>query len=184
METSTKKSFVVKYLFYTLRFEEDSMSSNISRRTAWILALLVFGLILTACGNTATPAVEAPPPTEESVTAAPPAEDTPVMEEEAEPTNTPEEEVAEEEPTAESAAEEEAATGAESESEEAKQEGMAAACVAADPNTDPIAGAILFLDEYIESEEATSSIAPVTDADWAKGPADAAITIIEFGDFQ
>ena len=160
------------------------MSSNISRRTAWILALLIFGLILAACGNAATPTAEAPPPTEEAVAAAPPAEDTPVMEEEPEPTNTPEEKVAEEEPTAESTAEEEAATGAESESEEAEQEGTTAACVAADPNTDPIAGAILFLDEYIESEAANSSVAPVTDADWAKGPADAPLTIIEYGDFQ
>ena len=158
------------------------MSSNSSWRSAWILALLVFGLILAACGNTAAPAAEAPASTEESVAAAPPAEDTPVMKEESEPTNTPEEEAVKEEPTAESAAENEVA--AEPEDEKTGQEGTAAACVAADPNTDPLAGAILFLDDYIETGEPNSGIAPVTNADWAKGPADAPLTIIEFGDFQ
>jgi hypothetical protein len=28
------------------------------------------------------------------------------------------------------------------------------------------------------------TISPVTDADWVKGPADATVTIIEYGDYQ
>lgn len=155
------------------------MSSNISRRSVWIVgmvALLVLGLSLTACGGAATPAAEAPAPTEEAAEAAPPVEDTPAAAKEPEPTDTPEEETTEASSPAESSTETEASS--------TDQEGTAAACLAADPNTDPLAGAILFLDEYIDADEINEGIPAVTDADWVKGPADAPITIIEFGDFQ
>jgi outer membrane biosynthesis protein TonB len=159
------------------------MFINNLRRSVWmvgIAALLVFGLILTACGGAATPTAEAPAPTEEPADAAPPVEDTPVTEEESEPTDTPEEEITEEVPTEEA----EVPSEVEPESEVSDQSGTAAACLPADPNTDPIAGAILFLDEVIDAGQINEGISPVTDADWAKGPADAAVTIIEFGDFQ
>jgi len=139
-------------------------------------ALLVLGLILTACGGAATPAAEAPAPTEEVVAAAPPAEDTPVAAEEPEPTDTPEEETTEASSPVE--------TPTETEASSTDQKGTAAACLPADPNTDPLAGAILFIDEYIDAGKTNEGIPPVTGADWAKGPADAPITIIEFGDFQ
>ena len=168
------------------------MSINISQRSVWmagIVALLVFGLILTACGGAVTPTAEAPAPTEEPADAAPPVEDTPIVEEEPEPTDTPEEEMVEEVPTEESSPETETSptevvAEAESEDEVSDKSGTAAACLPADPNTDPIAGAILFLDEYIDAGPVNEGISPVTDADWAQGPADAAVTIVEFGDFQ
>jgi outer membrane biosynthesis protein TonB len=177
MKTSTKKSFVVEYLFQSNLFEENIMPINILRRSVWMVslgALLIFGLILTACGGAATPTAEAPAPTEEVAEVVPPAEDTPVTEEEPEPTDTPEEEAVEEAPTEVTAEPESAAS----------DQGGTAACVPADPNTDPLTGAILFLDEYIDTGESNSSISPVTEADWAKGDADAPITIIEYGDFQ
>ena len=147
------------------------MSIIISRRSVWMVGMLTFlvlGLILTACGG-AAPTTEAPAPTEEVAEATTPAQDTPVMKEEPEPTDTSEEEMVEE---------------SSAESEASDQVGTAAACLSADPNTDPIAGAIVFLDEYIEAGQINEGIPAVTDADWAKGPADAPVTIIEFGDFQ
>ena len=155
------------------------MSNNISRRSVWMvgmMALLIFGLILTACGGAATPTAEVPAPTEKSVDATSPAEDTPAAVEEPEPTDTPEEETTEESSPTESSAE--------IETSPTDQEVTAAACLPADPNTDPLAGAILFLDEYIDADEINEGIPAVTDADWAKGSADAPVTIIEFGDFQ
>jgi len=169
-----KKKFCGKVSYSNSMFEEDSMSSNISRRSVWIVgmvALLVLGLILTACGGATTPAAEAPAPTEEAVGAAPPAEDTPAAVEEPEPTDTPEESSP-------------AETSTETEALSIAQGATAAACLPADPNTDPLAGAILYLDKYIDDNDINEGIPAVTDADWTKGPANAPVTIIEFGDFQ
>ena len=165
------------------------MSINISRqsvRIVGIVALLVFGLILTACGGATTPPAETPALTEE------PAGNTPVTEEKSEPADTPKEEMVEEVSTEESAETTEVPpTEVSSEAEPGSEvsdtsgtAGTAAACLPADPNTDPIAGAILFLDEYIDAGPVNEGISPVTDTDWAIGPADAAVTIVEFGDFQ
>lgn len=49
-----------------------------------------------------------------------------------------------------------------------------ATCRTATPANDPIAAAL----------QPNELIAPISDSDWAKGPADAAITVIEYGDFQ
>lgn len=49
-----------------------------------------------------------------------------------------------------------------------------ASCHPATPQNDPIMAAL----------QPNPAIAPVSATDWAKGPADAAVTLVEYGDFQ
>jgi hypothetical protein len=123
---------------------------------AWgITSLLVIALTLAACGGAATT-----PAAEEEPAAASPTE-APVEEAEAVAQNTPATEKAE--PTATQATEAEEA--AEAAPEQAPQTASGPAICA------PL-------------EIPDSLISPVTAEDWAKGPATAAVTVLELGDFQ
>jgi hypothetical protein len=42
----------------------------------------------------------------------------------------------------------------------------------------------MFLDEYLDAGQPNAGIAAVNNADWSKGPANAPVTLIEYGDFQ
>lgn len=130
-----------------------------------MMSLLALSLILAACGGTPEPTME-PTPTEAPATAVDPATETT----EPEPTTAPVEEQATEEATAETDGEAVAIAQAE--------------CQPADPNTDPIAGIVQSLNQYFDANPINDAIAPVADTDWVKGPADAPITVIEYGDFQ
>ncbi len=156
------------------------MLTKYLRRFWWmggLTALLMASLTLAACGSAATPAADVSTPTEESANVTP-VEDTPAAEE-MEPTPPVEEEL-------EEAAEERVAETAEAEfgSETGSQNEIVAECTPADPNDDPIAGAIVYLNEYIDAGQASDTIAPVTEDDWTKGQANAPVTMIEYGDFQ
>ena len=122
--------------------------------------LLVITLTLAACGGaTTTPAAE-----EEAAEASPTeaqVDDGDTPEPEAVAQNTPTTEVAE--PTATEAVEAE---------EEAEATPQQAAQTASEPAT------------CAPLEIPDSLISSATDEDWAKGPATAAVTVIELGDFQ
>ena len=145
-----------------------------------LTCLLFISLVLAACGG-ATESVS-----EESITSdeteesaqesqeATSAEETEAISEEP---ATEESEAANEEPAAEeSVAEEAEATDSENppapEQELASSSG--AECRTVTPENDPIAAVL----------QPNALIAPISDNDWAKGPADAPITVIEYGDFQ
>ncbi len=136
---------------------------------AWLTGLLLAGLTLAACGSAATP------PAAVLTTPASPVgavTDTPAAfagETQAAPT-------AAEKPTAI------AETPAVTTSLPAKPQKPV--CEAADPKTDPLTGAFELLSKYIDDTKPNPAIAAVTDKDWSKGPANAPVTIIEYGDFQ
>lgn len=158
----------------------------------WIISLLLVGLILTACSGAAQPTAEV------STEAAEAEVSTEAAETEASADTSPDTsgtEVAVEEPTPEEqqpAAEQDPTIEVETPtvSAEADDETASAAthsnadCQAADPNEDPIAGAIEFISEYIDTNITNDGISAVSGSDWVKGPDDAPVTIIEYGDFQ
>jgi hypothetical protein len=133
-------------------------------RAVWLIGLLLLGLSLTACGGGAAPATEVTPP------AAPEAEtgteadtNAPVAEEATE--------VTEEEPY-EAATEE--AVEPTAEATEANEEALAQEQLSL--NNEVVCEAIEVPDNPL--------IAEVSAEEWVKGPADAAVTLIEYGDFQ
>ena len=133
-----------------------------SRRVGaiWLLVLLIAVVALSACGAAATSQPE------EADTAAVQTEE-PV-----------------EEPAEKAATSQESEAAPAQETETADNENLLApeqelasteaACHAATALNDPIMAAL----------QPNIAITTVTDEDWAKGPADAAITLIEYGDFQ
>jgi hypothetical protein len=120
-----------------------------------VTALLSAGLTLAACGGATEPAGEAPVTGEAEAAAS---EQETVAETEAEAEAVSE---AEDTPTAEPATE---VTG-EATGEGLSAEPVLASCQAIDIPDNPL-------------------IAEVSDTDWTKGPADAPVTLIEYGDFQ
>lgn len=162
-----------------------------------LACLLFISLVLAACGGAAAPvpeesvtsgdteevaqpAAESEKQAQESQEAASAeeemtaAEETEATSEEAAPE---ESEAVSEEPAAEESATKEAeATDNESSSapEQELASSSSAACRAVTPDNDPIAAVL----------QPNELIAPISDSDWTKGPADAPITFIEYGDFQ
>jgi hypothetical protein len=131
----------------------------------WLIGLLLLGLSLTACGGGAAPATEATPPAApEAETGAEADTNAPVAEEATE-------EVTEEEPY-EAATEE--AVEPPAEATEANEEALAQEQLSL--NNEVVCEAIEVLDNPL--------IAEVSAEEWVKGPADAAVTLIEYGDFQ
>lgn len=148
-----------------------------------ITSLLLVGLILTACGGAAQPTAEVSTEaaeTEVSADTSPDTSGTEVAVEE--PTPEEQQPAAEQDPTIEV---ETPTVSAEADDEAASAATHANAdCQAADPNEDPIAGAIEFISEYIDTNITNDAISAVSGSDWVKGPDDALVTIIEYGDFQ
>lgn len=133
----------------------------------WLMSLLLLGLSLTACGGESTPAAPDPQPaTTEAQTAGESETDTTVTEEAATEATA---QVTEE--PFEAATEEVAET---TEEEPGADEDL----VAQEPllNNEAVCQAVKIPDNPL--------IAEVSAEDWVKGPADAAITLIEYGDFQ
>jgi hypothetical protein len=125
----------------------------------WLVGLLLVGLTLAACGGsgeTAPEAVTSPPAQE--VRAAESAD----VEEAAEA----------EQALAEEPAEDQEATAIPE--EESSEETEAQPAVVDSPPAEC---------EAVDIPD-NSSIAAVSDSEWAKGPADAPLTLIEYGDFQ
>ncbi len=148
------------------------MSKQIFSRVGWLVGLLLFSVAVAACGGAAT---ESEPPTT-------PAEaNAPAQVEE----NKVQADVAEQEPEESPVAEEAAADEAEIEEEAAEE--TTAAEPAAESNEsllDP-AASVASVAECVTVEIPDNPlIATVTEDDWVKGPADAPITLIEYGDFQ
>lgn len=124
--------------------------------TVWIVSLFSVSLVLTACGGAAESTSEAPV--------------TPVVTEETIAQATEEQKA----PATEKIATEEVAT----EETEATKENVST------PEQDlPTAASTEAGCQAIEVP-ANDLIAAVSDTDWAKGPANALVTLIEYGDFQ
>ncbi|MBN1991322.1 MAG: hypothetical protein JW953_01355 [Anaerolineae bacterium] len=140
----------------------------------WPAGLLLVGLNLAACGGAAvTPETPtAPAPTEAANAPATTA---------TEPPATPEKET---EAAAEAPPAGEPEAAAEPETPVISAAGQAPGCQAVDPQSDQLTGVITALSAYIDESPPTDAIAAVTAADWVKGPANAPVTIIEYGDFQ
>ncbi len=145
----------------------------------WLVSLLLVSLTLVACGGTAEPVSEEPaPPAETEEAADAPAEsadttaDEEVAEEEEQATATEEAAPTQAAATEEAAPTEEQAAAEETAPTEEAEENLSDA----GPATEPTCQAIDIPDNPL--------IAPVSDSDWSKGPADAPITIIEYSDFQ
>jgi hypothetical protein len=131
----------------------------------WLLGLLLVSLILAACGGTPEPA-EVPSPAADTETAA----DTPAAEEEVEATA--EQATA----TAEVAEAEEAAATEESETHAAAE---------ATEEENLLADASTTLAECQTMDIPDNDlIGAVSEDDWVKGPANAPVTLIEYGDYQ
>ena len=136
---------------------------------ACLIGLVLTSLLVAACGSASPESNEAPTPAEaqEAATTAPEAEAS-------EPTEADSEEAA---------AEAEEATSEESEAsndenlqapDQALSSDGEATCATATPQNDPLVAAL----------QPNDLIAAASETDWSKGPADAAITLIEYGDFQ
>lgn len=137
----------------------------------WLIGLFLVGLTLVACGGTTEPASEeaaAPAKTEEVVNA--PADEEEVAESEAAATE-------------EVAGEQETAATEETETDEAAGAGEETTAATSDENllTDTAEPAAVCQTVEVPDNEL---IAAASDTDWAKGPADAPVTLIEYGDFQ
>ncbi len=162
------------------------LNQYLSYRTlvVWLVSLLLFSLTLVACGDAAEPVSEEPaPPVETEEIADAPADEEVEEEEQATATKEAaptEEQAATEEaaPTEEQAATEEAAPTEEQAAAEevAPTEAAEENLSDAGPAAEPTCQAVDIPDNPL--------IAPVSDSDWSKGPADAPITIIEYSDFQ
>jgi hypothetical protein len=134
--------------------------------TVWIVSLFSVSLVLTACGGAAESTSEAPVTpvvTEETIAQATEEQKAPATEKIA---------------TEEVATEETEATEVATEETEATKENVST------PEQDlPTAASTEAGCQAIEVP-ANDLIAAVSDTDWAKGPANALVTLIEYGDFQ
>lgn len=126
----------------------------------WWTGLLVFALILTGCGGA----------TDSTSNSAEPAANNQAEQAAEEPTTN--------EQTEEVAVQEEAEPEAELEPQAGESQqstsSAVAECRTATPENDPLMALL----------QPNTAIAPVSEDDWSKGPADAPLTIIEYGDFQ
>ena len=135
---------------------------------AWLAGLVLTSLCVAACGSASSETSEAPTPAE--------------VEEEATAAQAEESET-EAAGSEEAAAVSEEAAGEESEASDNEtllapdqplSSGGVASCTSATPQNDPLVAAL----------QPNDQIAAVSEADWAKGPSDAAVTLVEYGDFQ
>ncbi|MBN1220578.1 MAG: hypothetical protein JXM69_16770 [Anaerolineae bacterium] len=133
-------------------------------RVRWLINLTLVGLVLAACGSAAQPAAEATtePAVEIEETADSPA-DTPATAAKMEK---------EPETVSEETTKEETSTSSKAE------------CQPVNPKEDPVAGVTEYIGNYIDANATNEAIAAVSASDWVKGPTDAPITLIEYGDFQ
>jgi len=159
-----------------------------------LTCLLFISLVLAACGGAAAPVPDESVTSSDTEEVAQPAVESEKQAQESQEAASAEEEVAAAEATSEEAAPEESEAVSEepavdesatketeatdNESSSAPEQELAssssAACRAVTPNNDPIAAVL----------QPNELIAPISDSDWTKGPADAPITFIEYGDFQ
>jgi len=142
------------------------------RRTwgVWLTSLILAGLVLAACGGAADPVSEeptAPAETKETAGTVADSSEEQAQESQQEVASATEEEAAEEE------SEEDSTTDENLLAPEPTPSGPAE-CIPATATNDPLVAAIQPYDQ----------IASPSDSDWSKGPADAPITVIEYGDFQ
>ncbi len=150
----------------------------------WGVFLLVVSLVLAACGGAATPTGEEADTAAEPVSEA----DTTVEEE----TTATEAEPAAEEAEPEAMAEEETAGAVETEESATAMEEEEAEATAEEETADQAAENLLDPNASVNQDVScepleipeNTRIAAISQADWALGPEDAPLTVIEYGDFQ
>ncbi len=151
------------------------MRSDLLNFRGWrLVVLIVLALALTACGGAASTEEESAPTEAEE----------PAAEEETVATE--EEPVAEEEPAeaAEAAEESDAATEEEVAPETDQSETEAEAATEDENLLDPDSSTSQAAECVPVDIPENPLIAEVSEADWSLGPADAPLTVIEYGDFQ
>jgi hypothetical protein len=146
----------------------------LSRRavTLGVLGLFLAALTLAGCGGSAAESETEEPVGSNQAVADSETEET-ANTTEAEKADNEETEVSEDEATEETAAEEAAESSAEADEENLLDQAQAL------PEQDTTPAAC----HTVEIPQ-NPLIAQVSDVDWAKGPADAPVTVIEYGDFQ
>jgi hypothetical protein len=139
---------------------------------AWVTGLLLASLWLAACGGTvqSTPSSQEQAATNQTTTAATDAScssagcaETPTAQTEANATT--------------------AATDEVDQAAPATEESVTAKTPAASPTTQVATASKEAICQAIEIPT-NAAVSPVSDDDWSKGPANAPITLIEYGDFQ
>ena len=147
----------------------------------WLTCLLFVSLVLAACGGADESASEEPAASGETEEVAQTAAENEEQAQESQEAASAEEEVSaaeETEATNEEVAAEEEVEATDNENLLAPEQELAssgpAMCRTVTADNDPIVAAL----------QPNELIAPVSDDDWTKGPTDASITVIEYGDFQ
>jgi hypothetical protein len=149
---------------------------------AGLTGLLFAGLALAACAGAAPPTAEVPAASSQS-------EATATLAMTAEPTEAPAAS-SQSEATSTLAMTAEPTTAPTTETSAMAETPAAAPAAASKPTCQPVdkndqLGQLFdYLSGYIENTKPVEAVATVSDTDWSKGPANAPLTMIEYGDFQ